>query len=426
MPRAKSEKRSRLTNAAKKPYEEHDLPEFKMQTRRRITYFDRVIVGFFAMRSLPEESEISLDDLMQIINEQAESNGEILGKRMGDYIEAALYRLSRDRFITDLPEDENNNINFMINPDFRDLLSMINEQISASDQFTSSSAFTLQQYGAVCAYFHDFLTDKRFLLDKTLTKPELNHSARRLTAMIDARTRARRMHTSPSRAPMADGESRRADCAPDDGLSDEMDIDTAPRASGSSSAFQTPLRKSSTLNQIGAYPSPLSLPRRGNSGEPCSESPLTPLRSHFNGGMTASGSSDEAIDYMDTATETGSISVPDTGVPLSVSLPLSELSEGNWTNDHISSAIASFSIANQEWVRGAISLFKNQNLKARSSAVRQLWKLSIRHVQAENALNKATASGKLSARTLRGVVRVLHQQISEVYRTIGQFAHRKP
>lgn len=96
--------------------------------------------------------------------------------------------------------------------------------------------------------------------------------------------------------------------------------------------LQTPLRKSSTLNQIGAYPSPLSLLRRGNSGDAHSESFLTPLRSHSIRSMTASGSSGETIDYMDTAMETESISVPDTSVPLSISLPLSELSEGNWSD----------------------------------------------------------------------------------------------
>lgn len=78
------------------------------------------MVGFFAMRSLPEDSEIPLDDLMQTsksamlsiandnkshmllleVTEQAESNGEVLGKRMGDFIEVALHRLvSRQRIL---------------------------------------------------------------------------------------------------------------------------------------------------------------------------------------------------------------------------------------------------------------------------------------------------------------------------------------
>ncbi len=86
MPRVRSEKRSRSTRVSKKPYEEYDLPEFRMQTRRRITYFDRKIhdyvgassffedflphslgamVGFFSMRSFPAGREISLDDLIQ-------------------------------------------------------------------------------------------------------------------------------------------------------------------------------------------------------------------------------------------------------------------------------------------------------------------------------------------------------------------------
>lgn len=51
---------------------------------------------------------------------------------------------------------------------------MVDEQITASDQFTSSSVFNLDQYRAICTYFHDFLANKRFLLDKTLTKPEVS------------------------------------------------------------------------------------------------------------------------------------------------------------------------------------------------------------------------------------------------------------
>lgn len=52
MPRVMSDKRARLTNAAKKPYEEHNLPDFKMQTRRRITYFDRTMRDFVDASSL--------------------------------------------------------------------------------------------------------------------------------------------------------------------------------------------------------------------------------------------------------------------------------------------------------------------------------------------------------------------------------------
>ena len=98
------------------------------------------------------------------------------------------------------------------------------------------------------------------------------------------------------------------------------------------SRVQTPPRKSATLNQIGAYPSPMSLPRRGTSGEAHSESSLTPLRSDSMPRMIASGSLDEAMKDLDTAMETEPIPVSDPSVPLLVSLPLSELSEGNWTN----------------------------------------------------------------------------------------------
>lgn len=53
-------------------------------------------------------------------------------------------------------------------------LSMVDEQIKASDQFTSSSVFNLNQYRAICTYFHDFLKDKRFLLDKSLTQSQVS------------------------------------------------------------------------------------------------------------------------------------------------------------------------------------------------------------------------------------------------------------
>ena len=51
MPRVRSEKRSRNIRVSKKPYEEYDLPEFKMQTRRRITYFDRKIHDYVGASS---------------------------------------------------------------------------------------------------------------------------------------------------------------------------------------------------------------------------------------------------------------------------------------------------------------------------------------------------------------------------------------
>lgn len=63
----------------------------------------------------------------------------------------------------------------------------------------------------------------------------MERSTRHLAAQIDVRTREF-MHSLHPGANVVANPSNDADCTPDDDLTDDMDIDNAPQASGSSSS----------------------------------------------------------------------------------------------------------------------------------------------------------------------------------------------
>lgn len=152
-------------------------------------------------------------------------------------------------------------------------------------------------------------------------------------------------YSLPPRAPSSRASSNEIDMA-GDVFDDEMDLDDIPGVSSGNSRtsvstfqfqenllivshrIQTPICESNTLI-IGAYPTPESLPRKRDTESIWISS--STLQKHFSSGMDNSTLVDED-DSMDLELENGLTLGSDAIMPLEMSLPISQLTAGKWTD----------------------------------------------------------------------------------------------
>ncbi|KAF8906242.1 hypothetical protein CPB84DRAFT_1770330 [Gymnopilus junonius] len=229
--------------------------------QRKPRVVDRLCTALHTIHSAtPSPANVKVEDLIDEVYAKADSMGETLGPRTTQQIHTELSRLYRNKFIKFLPHHDDVE-KIVLTPACEEMIEKL-DGVLADFSATVETASEIVVHRALCDFFRRTL---QFHLGPAMTRRELDLRNRELELRHEEYMQHLRIcpleRRSPSLAPTEIvGE------APGTDARDSMYFDDVPQVVATLppamiSRPTTPIRRSATLNNPEAYPSPESAQR---------------------------------------------------------------------------------------------------------------------------------------------------------------------
>ncbi|KAF8159500.1 hypothetical protein B0H34DRAFT_703707 [Crassisporium funariophilum] len=251
---------------------------FRFNTNRKPTYLDRLLAAFYDLDLHHKTSQprlrdnhrgkyVKMENILEHISSKAHENGETLGRRTVICIQAAIRRLVRMKYVITESRHDGSEL-VCLTDHLKECMEKLTMELLDWQDHDSSN---IKLHRAKCDYFRKTLTPK---LARDLTKRQMELVILELSREIQEQKQWKLdnlgIHSAEPRQSVVPATLQRTTtlrnlCEGSDvQFSDSMYVDDVPAASSSNSQ-NSPVRKSASLNNPAAYPSPQSPPRRNGS-----------------------------------------------------------------------------------------------------------------------------------------------------------------